>query len=90
MEPVMLADYNLPADGIGAGWHTDTTLILPCDGPTIVTWFREAKAIKEEQGVHPYTSPGVINVNFSCTVIHENLTFITPGEVYVGCHIFPN
>ena len=27
-----------------------------------------------------YTSPGVINVKFSCVTVHENLTFITPGR----------
>lgn len=54
MDPVKLADYNLPADGSGAGGHIDTTLILPCDGPTVVTWFRKAKAIMEEQGVDPF------------------------------------
>lgn len=54
MDPVKLADYNLPSDGTGAGGHIDTTLILPCDGPTVVSWFRKAKAIMEEQGVDPF------------------------------------
>ncbi|KAI8722738.1 FAD-binding PCMH-type domain-containing protein [Fusarium sp. LHS14.1] len=54
MLAVKLADYNLPADGTGAGAHIDTTLILPCEGDTVLTWFRKAKAIMEEQGVDPF------------------------------------
>ncbi|EEU33575.1 uncharacterized protein NECHADRAFT_89357 [Fusarium vanettenii 77-13-4] len=54
MLAVKLADYNLPADGTGAGAHIDTTLILPCEGNTVLTWFRKAKAIMEEQGVDPF------------------------------------
>lgn len=54
MLAVKLADYNLPADGSGAGAHIDTTLILPCEGQTVSTWFKKAKAIMEEQGVDPF------------------------------------
>uniref|UniRef100_A0A8H7K943 FAD-binding PCMH-type domain-containing protein n=1 Tax=Bionectria ochroleuca TaxID=29856 RepID=A0A8H7K943_BIOOC len=54
MGAVKLAEYNLPADGTGAGAHIDTTLILPCDGETVVTWFHKARAIMEEQGVDPF------------------------------------
>ena len=54
MLAVKLADYNLPADGSGAGAHIDTTLILPCEGQTVLTWFRKAKAIMEEQEVDPF------------------------------------
>ncbi|KAJ3547678.1 hypothetical protein NM208_g1399 [Fusarium decemcellulare] len=54
MLAVKLADYNLPADGTGAGAHIDTTLILPCEGNTVLTWFKKAKAIMEEQGVDPF------------------------------------
>ncbi|KAH7160426.1 hypothetical protein B0J13DRAFT_644051, partial [Dactylonectria estremocensis] len=54
MLAVKLADYNLPADGSGAGAHIDTTLILPCEGQTVVSWFKKAKAIMEEQGVDPF------------------------------------
>lgn len=54
MAAVRLADYNLPADGTGAGAHIDTTLILPCDGNTVLTWLEKAKAIMEEQGVDPF------------------------------------
>ena len=32
-----------------------------------------------------YTSPGVINVKFSCVTVHENLTFITPGRCSYSC-----
>ncbi|KAJ0135633.1 Pre-mRNA-splicing factor cwf18 [Fusarium oxysporum f. sp. albedinis] len=54
MGAVKLAEYNLPADGTGAGAHIDTTLILPCEGETVLTWFRKARAIMEEQGVDPF------------------------------------
>ncbi|KAF5621600.1 4-cresol dehydrogenase flavoprotein subunit [Fusarium sp. NRRL 25303] len=54
MGAVKLAEYNLPADGTGAGAHIDTTLILPCEGDTVLKWFRKARAIMEEQGVDPF------------------------------------
>ncbi|RKK94422.1 hypothetical protein BFJ68_g9914 [Fusarium oxysporum] len=54
MGAVKLAEYNLPADGTGAGAHIDTTLILPCEGETVLTWFCKARAIMEEQGVDPF------------------------------------
>ncbi|KAL1845814.1 hypothetical protein Plec18170_009520 [Paecilomyces lecythidis] len=54
MSPISLADYNLPADGTGAGAHVDTTLILPCSGKVVLEWFRKAKYIMEEQGVDPF------------------------------------
>ncbi|KAJ4283713.1 hypothetical protein NW764_001271 [Fusarium oxysporum] len=54
MGAVRLAEYNLPADGTGAGAHIDTTLILPCEGETVLTWFCKARAIMEEQGVDPF------------------------------------
>lgn len=54
MSAIKLADYALPANGTGAGAHIDTTLILPCDGKTVLDWFKKAKAIMEEQGVDPF------------------------------------
>lgn len=54
MGAVKLADYNLPADGTGAGAHIDTTLVLPCEGGTVTEWFKKAKAIMEKQGVDPF------------------------------------
>ncbi|KAJ6162119.1 hypothetical protein N7485_010349 [Penicillium canescens] len=54
MNPIKLADYNLPADGSGSGGHIDTTLILPCDGPTVSAWFKKAKSIIEVEGVDPF------------------------------------
>ncbi|KAF2008788.1 vanillyl alcohol oxidase [Aaosphaeria arxii CBS 175.79] len=54
MDPVRLADYNLPEDGSGAGGHIDTTLILPADGETVVKWFIAAKKIMEDEGVDPF------------------------------------
>ncbi|KAJ5182105.1 hypothetical protein N7449_012252 [Penicillium cf. viridicatum] len=54
MNPIKLADYNLPADGSGAGAHIDTTLILPCEGATVLAWFKKAKAIMEFAGVDPF------------------------------------
>ncbi|SPN96502.1 related to 4-cresol dehydrogenase flavoprotein subunit [Cephalotrichum gorgonifer] len=54
MNAVKLAEYNLPADGTGAGAHIDTTLILPCEGEAVSAWFKKARAIMEEQGVDPF------------------------------------
>ncbi|KAG5752930.1 hypothetical protein H9Q70_004416 [Fusarium xylarioides] len=54
VENTLFEEYNLPADGTGAGAHIDTTLILPCEGETVLTWFRKARAIMEEQGVDPF------------------------------------
>ncbi|KAH7376911.1 hypothetical protein B0T11DRAFT_347199 [Plectosphaerella cucumerina] len=67
MAAVKLADYNLPADGTGAGAHIDTTLILPCEGGTVTTWFKKAKAIMEEQGVDPF---------IGCHVFSKHILFV--------------
>ncbi|KAL6703102.1 hypothetical protein ACN47E_010239 [Coniothyrium glycines] len=67
MVPVKLADYNLPADGTGAGGHIDTTLILPADGKTVVQWFAQAKKIMEDEGVDPF---------IGCHVFPHHILFV--------------
>ncbi|EKG14269.1 FAD linked oxidase [Macrophomina phaseolina MS6] len=67
MVPVKLADYNLPADGSGAGGHIDTTLILPADGKTVLQWFRKAKEIMEDEGVDPF---------IGCHVFANHILFV--------------
>lgn len=67
MVPVKLADYNLPADGTGAGGHIDTTLILPSIGETVVQWFTKAKKIMEDEGVDPF---------IGCHVFPHHILFV--------------
>ncbi|KAH7112069.1 hypothetical protein B0J11DRAFT_597989 [Dendryphion nanum] len=67
MAPVKLADYNLPADGTGAGGHIDTTLILPAEGKTVVEWFWQAKKIMEDEGVDPF---------IGCHVFPHHILFV--------------
>ncbi|KAH7089418.1 hypothetical protein FB567DRAFT_568341 [Paraphoma chrysanthemicola] len=67
MVPVKLADYNLPADGSGAGGHIDTTLILPADGETVLKWFTQAKTIMEGEGVDPF---------IGCHVFPHHILFV--------------
>lgn len=67
MVPIKLADYNLPADGSGAGGHIDTTLILPSDGKVVIEWFRKAKKIMEDGGVDPF---------IGCHVFPNHILFV--------------
>lgn len=67
MAPVKLADYNLPADGSGAGAHIDVTLILPCNGKTVLEWFKKAKATMEDQGVDPF---------IGCHIFSKHILFV--------------
>lgn len=67
MVPVKLADYNLPADGSGAGGHIDTTLILPADGEVVEKWFAKAKPIMENEGVDPF---------IGCHVFPHHILFV--------------
>lgn len=67
MVPIKLADYNLPADGTGAGGHIDTTLILPSDGDTVSNWFAKAKKIMEDEGVDPF---------IGCHVFPNHILFV--------------
>ncbi|KAB5576273.1 hypothetical protein GE09DRAFT_1024371 [Coniochaeta sp. 2T2.1] len=67
MGPVKLAEYNLPADGTGAGGHIDVTLIMPCDGHTVLEWFKKARAIMEQQNVDPFVG---------CHVFDKHILFV--------------
>ncbi|KAH9207845.1 hypothetical protein DL95DRAFT_313009 [Leptodontidium sp. 2 PMI_412] len=67
MVPIKLADYNLPADGTGAGGHIDTTLVLPADGKTVSKWFAQAKKIMEDEGVDPF---------IGCHVFPHHILFV--------------
>ncbi|KEZ40257.1 hypothetical protein SAPIO_CDS8733 [Scedosporium apiospermum] len=49
-----LADYNLPADGTGAGAHTDITLLLPSNGKIVHDWFVRMRKIMEDAGADPF------------------------------------
>lgn len=56
-----LADYNLPADGTGAGAHIDVTLILPSTGKVTLDWFTKMRTLMEELGADPFIGCHVFN-----------------------------
>jgi hypothetical protein len=56
-----LADYNLPADGSGAGAHIDATLILPCIGKVTLDWFVKMRKLMEDLGTDPFIGCHVFN-----------------------------
>ncbi|KAK5064358.1 hypothetical protein LTR84_000191 [Exophiala bonariae] len=56
-----LADYNLPADGTGAGAHIDATLILPCIGKVTLDWFVKMRKLMEDLGADPFIGCHVFN-----------------------------
>lgn len=62
-----LADYNLPADGSGAGAHIDVTLILPGHGKTILDWFIKMRELMESHGVDPF---------IGCHVFDKHILFV--------------
>ncbi|KAK5048703.1 hypothetical protein LTR84_005795 [Exophiala bonariae] len=62
-----LADYNLPADGTGAGAHTDVTLLLPNNGKIVHEWFVKMRTIMEKAGTDPF---------IGCHVWDRHLLFV--------------
>lgn len=56
-----LADYNLPADGSGAGAHIDVTLILPSIGKVTLDWFVQMRKLMEDHDADPFIGCHVFN-----------------------------
>ncbi|KAH6701318.1 hypothetical protein BKA61DRAFT_681512 [Leptodontidium sp. MPI-SDFR-AT-0119] len=62
-----LADYNLPADGSGAGAHIDVTLILPGEGKVVLDWFVKMRGLMEAHGADPF---------IGCHVFDKHILFV--------------
>lgn len=67
MHGASLADYNLPADGSGAGAHIDATLVLPASGATVLNWFTKMRSLMEAQGADPF---------IGCHVFDRHILFV--------------